>query len=248
MELVDIPTAIRIDLASNMGSVLDVIRLVNPETPSNQVPSTFKRLATELPDVASSCCQLRMNRNGKLTPCADARTLVQNVWSLPGKPACAFRRTSATTVCRIVGGDVSLVDEIEGRCRALQATEVGRAARDFLIGDGGVQVSRELPPELQLGTREQRTLCVANWMHERRLALIDHEKTQQLALIKNGFDLVGSFGVADARDRMAFGDLARRVVQPPAHDDSALIVARPMSEDDPTVATPLAQVAHRGPK
>ncbi|KAG5181549.1 hypothetical protein JKP88DRAFT_208737 [Tribonema minus] len=248
MELADIPAAIRIDLASGMGSVLDVIRLVNPEIPSNQASSTFKRLATELPDVASSCRQLRINGNGKLTPCADARTLVEIVWSLPGKPARTFRRTSATTVCRVLGGDVNLVDEIEGRCRALQATEVGRAAQDFLIGDGSVQVSRDLPAELQLATPEQRTLFVASWMHERRLALIDREKTQQLALIKNGFDLLGSFGVADARDRIAFGDLVRRVVQPPAHDDGALIVARPMSEDDPSVATPLAHVAHRGPE
>ncbi|KAG5179318.1 hypothetical protein JKP88DRAFT_327157 [Tribonema minus] len=182
------------------------------------------------------------------TPCADARTLVEIVWSLPGKPARAFRRTSATTVCRVLGGDVSLVDEIEWWCRALQATEVGRTAQDFLIGDGSVKVSRELPAELQLATPEQRTLFVASWIHERRLALIDREKTQQLALIKNGFDLLGSFGVADARDRIAFGDLVRRVVQPPAHDDGALIVARPMSEDDPSVATPLAQVAHRGPE
>ncbi|KAG5176767.1 hypothetical protein JKP88DRAFT_265318 [Tribonema minus] len=158
MELADTPAAIRIDLASGMGSVLDVIRLVNPEIPSNQASFTFKRLATELPDVASSCRQLRIYGNGKLTPCADARTLVEIVWSLPGKPARAFRRTSATTVCRVLGGDVSLVDEIEGRCRALQATE------------------------------------------------------------------------------------------PPAHDDGALIVARPMSEDDPSVPTPLAQVAHQGPE
>ncbi|KAG5183761.1 hypothetical protein JKP88DRAFT_348584 [Tribonema minus] len=94
MDLADIPAAIRIDLASGMGSGLDVIRLVNPEIPSNQASSAFKRLATELPDVAS----------------------------------------------------------------------------------------------------------------------------------------------------IAFGDLVRRVVQPPAHDDGALIVARPMSEDDPSVATPLAQI------
>ncbi|KAG5190875.1 hypothetical protein JKP88DRAFT_175123 [Tribonema minus] len=227
-----------------MGSVLDVIRLVNPEIPSNQASSTFKRLATELPDVASACRQLRINGNGKLTPCADARTLVEIVWSLPGKPARAFRRTSATTVCRVLGGDVSLVDEIEGRCRALQATEVGRAAQDFLIGDGSVEVSRELPAELQLATPEQRTLFVTSWMHGRRLALIDREKTQQLALIITN----ECFGVADARDRVAFGDLVRHVVQPPAHDDGALIVARPMSEDDPSVATPLAQVAHRGPE
>lgn len=52
----------------------------------------------------------------------------------------------------------------------------------------------------------------ASWMHERQLALIDREKTQQLALIKNGYDLLGSFGVADARDKIAFGDLVRRIV------------------------------------
>ena len=84
-------------------------------------------------------------------------------------------------------------------------------------------------------------------MRERQLALADREKAQQLVLIKNGFDLLGSLGVADARDRVAFGDLVRRVVQPPACD-GALVVARPVGEDDQSVATPLAHVAHRGPE
>jgi hypothetical protein len=150
-------------------------------------------------------------------------------------------------VCRVLGGDLSLVDEIEGRYRALQATEAGRAARDFLVSDGGVQVPRELPAELQLATPEQQTSFFASWLHERQLALIDREKTQQLALIKNGYDLLGSFGVADARDRIAFGDLVRRIVQPPAHD-GALIVAQMVSEDDSSIATPLAHVSHRGPE
>jgi hypothetical protein len=244
MDLANITAAIRVDLASRKGSVLDVIRLVNPEIPSNQASSTLKRLATDLPDLASSCCQLRINGKGKPTPCADAKTLVEVVWSLPGKAARAFRRKSAIAVCRVLGGDLTLVDEIEGRYRALQATEAGRAARAFLVSDGGLQVSRELPAELQLATAEQRSSFFASWMHERQLALIDREKTQQLALIKHGYDLLGSFGVADARDRIAFGDLVRRIVQPPAHDGALM----PVSEDDPSIPTPLAHVSHRGPE
>jgi hypothetical protein len=169
---------------------------------------------------------------------------VEVVWSLPGKAAREFRRNSARAVCRVLGGDLSLVNEIEARYSALQATEAGRAARDFLVSDEGVQLSRKLPAELQLATPEQRNSFFASWMHERQLALIDREKTQQLALIKNGYDLLGSFGVADARDKIAFGDLVRRIVQPPAHDGALT----PVSEDDPSVPTPLAHVSHRGPE
>ena len=247
MDLADVTANIRVDLASRTGSVIDVIRLVNPETSSNQASCTFKRLATELPELAASCCQLRINGKGKLTPCADAKLLVEIVWSLPGKAARAFRRTSARAVCRVLGGDLSLVDEMEGRCRALQATQAGRATQDFFVGNGGHQVSGELPAELQLATAEQRTTFFESWMRERQLAVADREKAQQLALIKNGFDLLGSLGVADARDRIAFGDLVRRVVQPPACD-GALVVARPVGEDDRSVATHLAHVAHRGPE
>jgi hypothetical protein len=105
-------TTIRVDLDSSMGSVIDVIRLVNPEIPSNQASSTFKRLATELPVLASSCRHLRINDRGKLTPCANVKTLVEIVWSLPGKAARAFRQTSARTVCRVLGGNLSLVDSV----------------------------------------------------------------------------------------------------------------------------------------
>jgi hypothetical protein len=243
MDLADVTANIRVDFDSRKGSVIDVIRLVNSETSSNQASCTFKRLATELPELAASCCQLRINGKGKLTPCADARTLVEIVWSLPGKAARAFRQTSARAVCRVLGGDLSLVDEIEGRCRALQATDAGRETQDFLVGDGGHQISRELPAELQLASAEQRTTFFENWMRERQLAVADREKAQQLALIKNGYDLLGSLGVADARDRIAFGDLVRRVVQPHA---GALVLTQPAGEDDRSVATPLVHDAHRG--
>jgi hypothetical protein len=63
---------------------------------------------------------------------ADARTLIEIVWDLPGRAATEFRRKSATTVCRVLGGDVSLVEEIEARHAALQETTEGRATQHFL--------------------------------------------------------------------------------------------------------------------
>jgi len=244
MNLADVTANIRVHLASRTGSVIDVIRLVNPETSSNQASCTFKRLATELSELAASCCQLRINGKGKLTPCADAKLLVEIVWSLPGKACVLGERRRGP--CAASSAAI-LAWWTRRRGGAASCRRHKRAAPHFFVGNGGHQVSGELPAELQLATAEQRTTFFESWMRERQLAVADRDKAQQLALIKNGFDLLGSLGVADARDRVAFGDLVRRVVQPPACD-GALVVARPVGEDDQSVATPLAHVAHRGPE
>ncbi|KAG5184176.1 hypothetical protein JKP88DRAFT_181491 [Tribonema minus] len=150
MDVADFTTSIRVDSASNKGSVIDVIRLVIPNLPSNQASTTFARLASEMPDVASSCCHLRINGKGKPTPCADAKTLVEIVWSLPGKAARDFRRESANTVCRLLGGDLSLVQEIESRHHALQKTEGGHAVQGFLMSDTLSAASQESDTQLAL--------------------------------------------------------------------------------------------------
>ncbi|CAN0320740.1 unnamed protein product, partial [Hapterophycus canaliculatus] len=45
-----------------------------------------------------------------------------------------FRRQSAETICRVLGGDVSLCQEIEQRCSCLQSTEKGRVYQQFVTG------------------------------------------------------------------------------------------------------------------
>jgi hypothetical protein len=79
--------------------------------------------------------KLRINGKGKPTPVADARTLVEIVWLLPGTAARAFRRSSANTVCRVLGGDMQLAREIEARHQISQSTTEGQTTAEFLVAD-----------------------------------------------------------------------------------------------------------------
>lgn len=127
---------IRVDKGTKKGSVLDVIKMVLGCDSSN-ANTSLGRLIQANPDMGygctQRCTQLRINGKGRLTPVADAKTLVEIVWLLPGKKAHTFRRQSSENVCRLLGGDLSLVFEIEARHAILQSTEEGRAAQEFLI-------------------------------------------------------------------------------------------------------------------
>ena len=57
--------------------------------------------------------KLRINGKGRETPVADAATLVEIARLCPSKAAVQFRRKGAETVCRMLGGDLTLVDEIQ---------------------------------------------------------------------------------------------------------------------------------------
>lgn len=102
---------IRIDKATQKASVIDVIRIVTG-LKSGDASNVLKRLDDK---VTKNCRQLRINGKGRLTWVADAPTLVELIWELPGKAAKAFRRQSAHYICRILGGDVQLAQEIENR-------------------------------------------------------------------------------------------------------------------------------------
>ena len=73
--------------------------------------------------------KLRINGKGRETPVADATTLVEIAWLCPGKTAVQFRRKGAESVCRMLGGDLTLVDEIQQRHEQLNGT----AEEDFLL-------------------------------------------------------------------------------------------------------------------
>ena len=60
---------------------------------------------------------------------ADAATLVETAWLCPGKKAASFKRKEAETVCRMLGGDLTLVDEIQRR----HAQVSGTAEEEFAL-------------------------------------------------------------------------------------------------------------------
>jgi hypothetical protein len=111
----NITASIRVDVVSKQGSVLDVINLMNPNRDKSTASKAISALKQFDEELLNRIHKLRIIGKGKPTPVADARTLVEIVWLLPGTAARAFRRKSANTVCRVLGGDMQSAREIEAR-------------------------------------------------------------------------------------------------------------------------------------
>ena len=124
---------LRVNTGSQQGSAIDLVRMVI-QCNSSAANTYLGNLKRDFPELGNQITQLRINGKGKLTPVADAKTLVEIVFLLPGKMARDFRRKSAAKVCRLLGGDSTLVTEIEQRRTSLQSSAEGRATQAFLLG------------------------------------------------------------------------------------------------------------------
>lgn len=126
---------VRIDKTSGKASSMDVIRLVLNR--SSGVASTYLSslfaLDDSIPSIKSRTTYLRINGCGKITPVADLRTLVEMIWKLPGRTSANFRRKSAETTCRVMGGDLALLREIEQNNLTWRSVEGGMAIQQALI-------------------------------------------------------------------------------------------------------------------
>lgn len=263
MNVDNIAASIRVDPATKKGSVLDVIRIVQ-QCNSSDASTYFKRLVRDLgTDLGTRCPSLTINNKGSATPCADARTLVEIVWALPGKAAREFRRTSAQTVCRVLGGDLSLVAEIEARHGIYQQLESGQATQEFLMHDtetneterGAKRFKGDLPVELQIASTEQKRAYFELWLQEQQLQVeerrmcvqkqMDEKRQRQVAFVQSGYDVLTQLGVADARDKITCGDIVRRILQVKSHSESTSSTAL-VVPDEPSVPTPDCDSQHRG--
>jgi hypothetical protein len=117
---------IRVHEETKQASLIDVVRLVTGQNQDNASKVVRRMMDGRSEDRASGpynirtdgpnvCSKLRINGKGRETWVADAPTLVQIIWDIPGKAAKEFRRQSAHYICRILGGDRTLIDEIEMR-------------------------------------------------------------------------------------------------------------------------------------
>ena len=135
---------IRVDQATQKGSVYDVIHLVTQGDPRYSA-RVLARLNEHHPDLHQvKWMKLKINGKGRETPVADAATLVETAWLCPGKAAVNFRRKGAETVCRMLGGDLTLVNEIQRR----HAQVAGIAEQEFLLADAQGSGSHVTLPEL----------------------------------------------------------------------------------------------------
>lgn len=133
---VDITGRVRIDEATGKASVLDVLRIVL-RCASSGTATTYLSRIFEVDDcttsIRSRVVYTRINGSGRETPVTDLKTLVEIIWKLPGQTSAKFRRKSAQTICRVLGGDLDLVRQIEQNNRAWKSIEGGSVIQQALI-------------------------------------------------------------------------------------------------------------------
>ena len=82
-------STIRADKKTQKGSAIDTIRMVLGCDSSN-ANTSLGRLVLAHPELGARCTRLKVNNKGHPTPVADAKTLIEIVWLLPGKKESIF--------------------------------------------------------------------------------------------------------------------------------------------------------------
>ena len=73
----------------------------------------FRRLSDQYPEVGTNCSLLKFpGRRQRDTPVTDAKGIVEIIMLLPGQQATRVRRQASELLCRYLGGDLALVDEV----------------------------------------------------------------------------------------------------------------------------------------
>ena len=137
-------------------SVYDLIQWVTG-LKATHARTYWYRLRAAYPEVATRCGHLKFPGSGqKETPTTDTRGAVEITIVLQGKKAAEFRKKGADVICRHLGGDLSLVDEILANRLAqerLAAEQPSHPARIF-----GETVEAEVP---ELRTKLCSSCCSA---------------------------------------------------------------------------------------
>ncbi|CAB1106716.1 unnamed protein product [Ectocarpus sp. CCAP 1310/34] len=256
---ININGSVRIDDGCGKESIIDTTRLVCRgaysayaaqmftrvlEEERNDGGSSFMRGEQTPTPIADRVDYIRINGHGKVTPVSDSKTIVEIIWLLPSGSAKEFRRQSAETICRVLGGDISLCGEIEQRCARLQSTEEGRAYQSFVTDQGPAKKQRAaMPAWFEYATAEEKR------------AYISIEATTSIVLAKKALVLrdvdvfetckekLNSVGQFDEGDEIEFADrikdIQRRakrvdnmITAAPAVDTSPISVCAAMPVDD----------------
>ena len=191
---------IRFDRKTKRGSVLDVIMLIT-KCSSGHASQAFQRLCEHHPELNTSRVDFKFPGQGQRpTPVATVMTLCEIAWLLPGKNAAVFRREGASTLCRALGGDLTLIEEIRARHGDIEPEE-----QAILLEGTGVSV--------QEANGEVHQLELA----ERQFALLERRRKLPLEIIDMSITLserlkIFAAGETDERFRMALMDASKNVV------------------------------------
>lgn len=86
----NITDGIRVDQATQRGSIRDVIQTVTDRRDGSHLSQVLSRILKDNPTLDPKCVRLKINNKGQPTPVADAATLVEIAWLCPGKAAEIF--------------------------------------------------------------------------------------------------------------------------------------------------------------
>lgn len=186
----------RIDNVTQQGSVLDVIKAITGQQ-SRDCSKTLVRLFTGNEELEAKCLQVQINGKGRLTWIAPADVLIQIVWELPGRAAKEFRRECAGYICRVLGGDPTLVREME-----LRATHISEEQRAFFLANVNT-------PDIDALEEKERILVKRKRVYTE---LAEKEEKVKKMRIENMISMVTFMteDEMDERDRINVLDLKRR--------------------------------------
>ncbi|CAM9105570.1 unnamed protein product [Ectocarpus sp. 12 AP-2014] len=271
LRAINIDGSVRVDEPTGMVSDIDVIRMLCPEKNDDYAKIALKRILereqqeadqndTDRATLADRVRYIKINGAWHVTPCSDAPTVIEIIWLLPGSAARAFRKQSAETIARVLGGDVSLSAEIEQRCARLQSTDEGTAFQSVMLGQAPAKKHKGLPEWFEYATNEQKRVYVAA---EVKKSVVFTE-IEMHEVCKDKIESVGQFG---GRDGIEFADrirdtqrraagapaLASASASAPDIGDSAIVVATAIDNSiDPAsgkvIATHKVSASVRGPE
>ena len=97
-------------------SVVDVISAITRKS-ANEAAEQLRRLFQRCPDVKASCFDVefpdaRGRRGQTATVTSGAKGTVEIIMRLQCRQAASVRRQAAELMCRYLGGDISLVEEV----------------------------------------------------------------------------------------------------------------------------------------
>ncbi|CAM9393451.1 unnamed protein product, partial [Pylaiella littoralis] len=250
LRTMNIEGSVRVDERSGKVSNIDVIKMLCPDASSEDAAHMLTRVlqkeaacgATTLDqtvhgpvDLANRIERIKINGKGNPTPVSDAPTAIEIIWLLPARAAREFRKQSADTIARVLGGDVSLCAEIEQRCARLQSTEEGRAYQSFMTGEAPAEKhNKSLPEWFQYATKEQKSAYVE--AEVKKSVVVTEIEMHEMC--KTGLVSVGQFA---GRDRIEYADRIRDTLRR-ASRASNLLGAPAQSPEDVVGSTmPIAK-------
>ena len=119
-----------------------------------------------------------MRKGQRKSPACDVKTICEIIFLLPGRHAARVRRQAATLLCRFLGGDLGLVDEV-CRIRGFQEELAVRAPEDprRLFGEAvEASSSSSSPPLVQVLSNMNERLTKQEQMLARIHESLEHDR------------------------------------------------------------------------